>query len=987
MPTIIREEYSLPETLKPIFRDVTNIPVGELRDLLREELERSKFLIVVCSPDSAQSKWVNREVEYFIELGRFDKIIPFIIAGNPGGGAQECYVPILQNPPQYRDIPEIDLSIPKNKVTNERHKAFLRDLLKDRGQLNGVSQEREGQELCHFKILAKMLGIDPGVILSQNEVIEDIKRKREAKKAEEEKRKQRFWKRITFMGIAAVLIAFFAVLGTYLSQHREAPVITRYYADYVERWGVPEGLFELTAEQIKQRENHYRIETKAGKVLRLVHANSAGTPIPVENTELKDRPMIAEYDYSLNTGKIAKCVSKNRNRGTLLTYVYTDDNLNSVNINKKEQDTLEENKDVNSQKSADERKENDNENGSDEDNPKLAPLDKFKDDFSPSFQIQNDPLFEKQKNQVGQFKLERNKDGFITKCLFQKAGYNVPALDENGIAGFKYELDEMGRIKEKIMLNVNGAPCSGKNGEAKQVFEYDNTGNLLSVTFCDLDGKPHATQEGYASVRREYNPQNNNIIAESYLGIDGKPCLNSNCYAGVKWTYDENTNRLLEIGFLGLDGNPCMIRDGYSIVKLTYNRRGNVIRKSYYNVSGLPTLNLNGFASINWAYDERGKQTEESYFGVDDKSCLNKEGVASVRWNYDERGNVVETAYFGVDDNSCLNKEGVASVRWNYDERGNAEEQSYFDVDGKRCLCALGFAIVRSKFNARGNKTEIAFYDTEKKLCLTKNGYAIRKMRYDVRGNNLFNVAYYGTDEAQCLCKDGYSSVRWTYDEWGDKIIETAYFDANNKSCLSNKQIAGWKSEFDSQNREIKRSFFGLNGESVPLGGYDPYVAWEKTYSEDGKLLTQTWVYTIKPWNGVLGKCKATYDEQGNRIEVAYFDEVDFLCLNNEQIAGWKSEFDSQNRETKRAFFGKDGQPCLCKDGYASVKLTYDERGNRTEIAYFDMDGKPCLNKDGYAKKIVEYDEQGIEIRARLFDENGKEVESPGESPSAEAKE
>lgn len=71
LPTIIQEEYNLPETLTPIYRDVTDIQIAELQKILRQELERSRFLIIICSPHSAVSQWVNREAEYFIELERY----------------------------------------------------------------------------------------------------------------------------------------------------------------------------------------------------------------------------------------------------------------------------------------------------------------------------------------------------------------------------------------------------------------------------------------------------------------------------------------------------------------------------------------------------------------------------------------------------------------------------------------------------------------------------------------------------------------------------------------------------------------------------------------------------------------------------------------------------------------------------------------------------------------------------------------------------
>ena len=80
-----------------VFRDQTDLTGSELEIALRKELDASKFLIVICSPDSAASPWVNEEVEYFRSSGKGDRIIPFIVEGEPESDNPEleCYSPAL----------------------------------------------------------------------------------------------------------------------------------------------------------------------------------------------------------------------------------------------------------------------------------------------------------------------------------------------------------------------------------------------------------------------------------------------------------------------------------------------------------------------------------------------------------------------------------------------------------------------------------------------------------------------------------------------------------------------------------------------------------------------------------------------------------------------------------------------------------------------------------------------------------------------------
>ena len=98
IPTAIRREIPrLPKRIKPIFRDKTDLGVGGLSSSLHKELERSQFLIVICSPRSASSDWVGREIEHFRSLGREEMISPFIVDGEPHSDdpESECFHPVF----------------------------------------------------------------------------------------------------------------------------------------------------------------------------------------------------------------------------------------------------------------------------------------------------------------------------------------------------------------------------------------------------------------------------------------------------------------------------------------------------------------------------------------------------------------------------------------------------------------------------------------------------------------------------------------------------------------------------------------------------------------------------------------------------------------------------------------------------------------------------------------------------------------------------
>lgn len=90
IPISIRKNHpDLPERIRPVFKDTTDLSPGVLSQKIQEALSGSRFLIVICSPRSAASEWVSKEVQAFIDSGRQDNIIPFIIGGTPNASSQE----------------------------------------------------------------------------------------------------------------------------------------------------------------------------------------------------------------------------------------------------------------------------------------------------------------------------------------------------------------------------------------------------------------------------------------------------------------------------------------------------------------------------------------------------------------------------------------------------------------------------------------------------------------------------------------------------------------------------------------------------------------------------------------------------------------------------------------------------------------------------------------------------------------------------------
>ena len=94
---------AVPKRLFPVFRDREELPTAsDLSEMIRDGLVNSSHLIVICSPNSAKSKWVNEEIITFKKLGKQNRIVCLIVSGEPYGdekpelGLEECFPPAVK---------------------------------------------------------------------------------------------------------------------------------------------------------------------------------------------------------------------------------------------------------------------------------------------------------------------------------------------------------------------------------------------------------------------------------------------------------------------------------------------------------------------------------------------------------------------------------------------------------------------------------------------------------------------------------------------------------------------------------------------------------------------------------------------------------------------------------------------------------------------------------------------------------------------------
>ena len=95
LPASFNGRTDVRDNLRKVFRDRDELSAGpEWDEQVQMALQDTNNLIVICSPHSAKSPAVNKEIETFIALGKEDHIFPFIVEGDK---PEDCFPPALRH--------------------------------------------------------------------------------------------------------------------------------------------------------------------------------------------------------------------------------------------------------------------------------------------------------------------------------------------------------------------------------------------------------------------------------------------------------------------------------------------------------------------------------------------------------------------------------------------------------------------------------------------------------------------------------------------------------------------------------------------------------------------------------------------------------------------------------------------------------------------------------------------------------------------------
>lgn len=797
LPRRVRKAYALPARLTPIFRDVEELEAASgLNTRLQDALDESRWLIVLCSPASAKSKYVNAEIEYFLSKHGPERVLCVLLAGEP----PECF------PPAIRALADEPLA------------ADLR-LGRD-------------EQLARIKLIAALAGVGFTEL-----------RNREATR----RRRNRI--------LACATLAFAAVGGglcwdLFRREHVD------YYVNYVRRAGIWEGVDHLSAEVASHRSASYRF-TRHGRLNppdRVDYVNASGSCAGdgIENTLGETLP----YDAVVPANRYCSVTFEYSRDGVLRrenllngigrpkeTLSYTADDLaqftqqgfalasqgSGVNYVQFSRDASGFDAAVHFLFS------------------RGVPRPNKAREFGLAFtrdtagRILTRQTLDNQGKATGELvRYSYAPVGDLQEIRYEDAK-GTPRLGPEGYAVQRMELDAYGNAVRKSYWSTENQPTLNADHYADAAITYDARGNPVVACYRDAEGKPiRAGSMGAECDHRRYDDRGR-VVAETAFDAEGHRTAGTGSWgdsgeSSSELSYDASGN-VAEIRHLDKRDQLVEGAHGFALERFKHDERGNEIEEEFFGADGKPAQTNYG-AAIRHEYDLRDNFMEWRFVDADGNLFLRPDvGFALMTIKRDERGNLVEVAFFDAGLKPVKNKRSGSAVRaYSVDELGNIVEHRSLDTNRQPVRDVNGVAIYRREYDRLGQLARETCFDEAQKTALHKDGYHGYTVQFDHRGREVERRFIDRSGQPMIAHRFGSAGVRYEYDTLGRPLRET-YLDVGGQP-LSGARVQKMEYQRDAFGFDLEHRYY-TQGERLVLSPGSGCAVETREYDPLGRLIRE----------------------------------------------------------------------------------------------------------------------------------------------------
>ncbi len=923
---IRRADIRLKKGIRPVFKDTTDLGVGNLDEGIREALADSRFLIVICSPNASKSKWVNKEVKEFIDSGRAADIIPFIIDGEPNSAdpSRECFPEELRN-------------------------------LKEEHEIKAANVNEGGRNAAAVRVIARMFG------LRFDELWQRYRR--------------REMRRNLLIGALATLLI---VAGLFVYDYFR--VKTDYYMEYTLRHGMPEGVFKIKKSELRHYPAYYKFDSTRGKTVRITACDYWGQPMNMPPTGILGESPIIELCYE--NGKLSALEHKDASGSNIYKEVFASDDYTKVDL--KESSSGDAASLFGSGTSMTEGRLSQDSDPMSFFTRGKANIGRYVYEYDDDGYItkkmfkryngRNEPGYDN--NGIAGFAFTFGSLHRIISVTYLDAD-EKPCTNKFGIMREEMTYDENSVTDSHRYFGADGELRLNELGYAFCTVLWEPESATATTSYFGTNEEAVISRNLAHKEVEELRENGHTFYA---FGIDGRPSICNNISMPAfsnfhKAVYErDKEGRIVAQSFYDVDGQPCYVPAKIHKTRLCYSSYNKPDSIVFLDTDGSRKNCMNGFAKTSFSYDKEGNTQSESYYDYAGRPVY-VNGAQYLSMEYSNR-RLVKISAFGHNfwPAGMMNYGGAHSVEIGYDSDGNTESVKFLDGTGALMEpLSFGFAEVKAKYS-NGNLASLTSYDPEGNIVEGISGYAVAHYRWDEKGNRTAEE-FFDSNMQPAYNQQHVARAEYSFDQGGN-CTEVRCYDTDGSLKISDLGFAICKNEYDGTHL-ISQSSFGTKAEPIMSQAGIHRIRYE--YDNLGRQTFISFYDTMQNpaiRNDGVHATKMEYDAFGNISAMYNIGTDGEPCNNKDGVARQQNTYDKHNNRIKEEYFDAGGKLTNYEAfGYALALSKFDSRGNCIEMAAYDSSGKPTDCKAGYHKAITRYNDEGLPLIMCTYDADGKYAE------------
>lgn len=764
--------YNLPSGLKKRFpdrpqgigrvcKDTYSFKSNDLDETIYDNTRDSKYLIVVCSPDSMKSEWVQRELRYFFlshaPEGTFQKETAIRLA-------HDLSTPLrLEDIENYQDTKDYVILVSADSMAKvaDPSSTFFPEL----ASLNIISIPRYDEQtrkissdsISYFKgkLIGSLLGIDSDVMI-------EFEKKKGKKK----------WEKRALLLIAVICLGI-ALKAFFFGIELDFRSVG--FSNFT-----PRGLDLLMFGQESSLAEHYRITYKHMRPVRMERVNSHGSVIEGFSNAIYgfDIPPIVEFSYG-EDAEVPSEIRKMSADGTLTEV---------MSISKIVEDLAGAYYAV-----------------------AFETIPSDMDYFTSLVDTAaGKPIIGRNRAVVYLF------DNGLPSFSFNYFD-DAEAMDYDGNYATKYEFDSEGRLHAKYSLtndlkadeamqyigDATYSTVENADGSSSQVHavtdrlvldydralygkEYTYSEDGLLVAVSNLGNEPGIV-DGFVKLSVGYD-ESGNVTSLEY----------SNPSTSSIWEMWDKLEAEISVEYSFGDVDSMLVRssDASMLLRLDFYQNGKFAGFQFLDGLMQPVAGPDGYSGYSVSYPDN--EIRESFIDTSGKPVCCKDGYATKMTRYDDEGHIVSILLLDELDSRAVSDNLV----WNYKEyayqMGIVQSISYYK--GSDFLFSENYLLDTRP--GRGS-IEIRYFDEDDELASNRSGLQRKLIEYDSTSNSISILEEYS---------NGYTKT-FEYESSRDGI-NYSYFDT----------YGDYRFAFEAYYNEIENSvhsaiymYDGADGISIPM--------------------------------------------------------------------------------------------------------------------------------------------------------------------------